>query len=624
MARTFIRQASQVRNSVNYSDALELGAGLVSSAASLEDDLNALRSLIKELSGEANWYDELLGRNVAGLDSDLTDIEGKKLLFRTHVLADVAVPASQNYVVLAEGEVPAETSAGSFALGAIAASIVSTSAHSLAEVSGANAISPKNLCVVRDAATGQPVQSSNGKDVYALLQIIGYEGTAFDGTNAILSFVRENSTGDDLEACPAADIQGKTINYSYARRINLDAVPEDAFLGGAFVDQAGLADVTLDRALDNQGTEPVTQSTNAYWKIADTKAFKFQTGDGLVDMLALASDEAGNATAIDMTADALTVAAGDATFSGTDFTVSSTNAEITNGAVIGALDVSKTASGVISSASAISIEAGTNVEMVTTGGTATVSGSGNATLESTGNNVIVAAMVDIAMDAASLDADFTSTSHVTVTSGADVGSLNLGAAAATLSARDGITEALVGLVPGAAATLLMQASDNSILAFVSADKTGDLRVMASADVLMHDGNMPESWSNVDGIPFSGAQSDWTSFESMFGGGVSLLNAIVQAANKDARVKYVHAVESDVAADTDVSTGANYSGIGNFVSDVNVYLNGVLLRNGSNAGSNFDVYPGNSAGLGDLKFEFELKAGDVITVEVFSQGPASAP
>jgi hypothetical protein len=56
--------------------------------------------------------------------------------------------------------------------------------------------------------------------------------------------------------------------------------------------------------------------------------------------------------------------------------------------------------------------------------------------------------------------------------------------------------------------------------------------------------------------------------------------------------------------------------------VDVYLNGILLRNGANSGSNHDVYPGTTPANGDLKFEFNLKGGgaknDVITMVVWAQ------
>ena len=58
----------------------------------------------------------------------------------------------------------------------------------------------------------------------------------------------------------------------------------------------------------------------------------------------------------------------------------------------------------------------------------------------------------------------------------------------------------------------------------------------------------------------------------------------------------------------------------FVDDCDVYLNGVLLRNGANAAANEDVYPGTTPAQGMLRFEFPLRGGgakpDVLTMIVY--------
>ena len=57
MARTFINQSTQIGNSELYSDSLETGSRLqFSGSETVQDDLNALRTMVKAVSGEANWY----------------------------------------------------------------------------------------------------------------------------------------------------------------------------------------------------------------------------------------------------------------------------------------------------------------------------------------------------------------------------------------------------------------------------------------------------------------------------------------------------------------------------------------------------------------------------------------
>jgi hypothetical protein len=295
MARTFIRQDTQIRNSDLYDDTVAAGSTLETAPANVEDDLNSLRSQMKralwaDVAG--NWYDDIptynsKKRGIAKVNEDLDDIEEKRLLFRSQVIVSggISVPATQNYVVLsvASSETPSETAAvGAVTTeGAVVAQHGGTfGTHALDEVSGQNAITPKNLCVIVDQVTGDPILSS-GRTVWGLLQSeVGTDGHTFNDTDqqVQISFVRRTATGDDLEACPVADIESEDIDYSYVRRIAFDSVPETAFLLGAFVDQAGAVNVTRQNAYDNQSTTPVEVTNNAildlnsagiYWEIRD-------------------------------------------------------------------------------------------------------------------------------------------------------------------------------------------------------------------------------------------------------------------------------------------------------------------------------------------------------------------
>jgi hypothetical protein len=163
--------------------------------------------------------------------------------------------------------------------------------HSLDYVIGANAINPKNLVKVRNANSDDPILSS-GKEVYALIQAQNgvVDGDTFDDSTkkVQLSFVRESVvTAHTLEQVPGDDIGGQVINYCYSRRINFDAIPEQAFLMGLFTDQSAAVDVTLDNAIDNQAG-PATQSQNIEWRIDDTRTLKFQDSSGAVNLLTIA------------------------------------------------------------------------------------------------------------------------------------------------------------------------------------------------------------------------------------------------------------------------------------------------------------------------------------------------
>lgn len=185
----------------------------------------------------------------------------------------------------AGSETPSLTAAvdGGIANGAVCATLPGdVGTWSANEVAGFNAIRPKNLCAIVDGDTRQVIQTSDGRDVWALLQAENgvVDGDSFNDTDhqAQLSFVCINSTGDDLEQVDGSDIGGHTINYAYVQRINLDAIPEQAFLSGIFLDVAGAVTVSRQVAYDQQGTTPVDLTTNAtldlessgiFWKIRD-------------------------------------------------------------------------------------------------------------------------------------------------------------------------------------------------------------------------------------------------------------------------------------------------------------------------------------------------------------------
>ena len=124
MGRNIFRQETQIRRSDLYGDVLTPSeANYETTPANLEDDLNSLRSathlLLKVQAG--NWWDDLnipstldtgAKRGVNDLNSALHLIEKKRVLRDvTKVGTDVTVGGTANYVILALGELPANTKA---------------------------------------------------------------------------------------------------------------------------------------------------------------------------------------------------------------------------------------------------------------------------------------------------------------------------------------------------------------------------------------------------------------------------------------------------------------------------------------------------------------------------------
>ena len=223
MARTFSRQSTEIKNSDTYSASLTL-ADAQTTAVSLEDDLNFIRTKLKDISGLTNWFDA----SVSGFN--LESVRTKKFTHWVQKFDEVAVPAGQNFVTLTADAKPGDNIAiGAEALGAITAQLSgAVGSHSLQTV-GIN----KNLCEVRDALTNEVIVTTDGYQIYGLLQVgaTAIEGSAFadSGNNqGQLSFVYYD-TADTLAAAPVVSIEGKDIEFAYRKRVTFAELPEHAF-----------------------------------------------------------------------------------------------------------------------------------------------------------------------------------------------------------------------------------------------------------------------------------------------------------------------------------------------------------------------------------------------------------
>ena len=525
MARTFIRQETQIYSSDTYDDTITPSlANYETNPTHIETDLNALRSAIQNFLNRngvsfpsGNWYDDLTAptaletgtqRGIDAVNAGLHAVEKKRVLRDvTNVGTDVTVGGSDNWVVLALAELPSQTTAAVGAvttLGTVAAQHGGTfGTHDLAEVAGGHALNPKNLVTVTDG-NGDPILSS-GRRVWGLFQTEnGTDGHTMTGTTpnrAQISFVRSNAAFDDLEACPAVDIQGQTINYTTRERVRLEDLNEYDFLRGAVVD-VGAGSGTIDRqtAYNNQGATPVDLTTNAIldlegagleWQIRDdAEAILFRIIEG--------SATAASKVAIEDDVD--------------EFDIDAATSDFLNGASFD------------TGAAGTTINVGQTANQIDSGGSLKVASGGSS----------------------------------------------------------------------------------------------DLELESANEILFDDVNRSGSTWTATSVKLSETTQEWDDYETEFGE-VSIFNALVQSSQKAARVKgYAEVTATTISADTNV-TGAggtpnidnqlpDYSGVGTFVDDVDVYLNGALLEGGADASANNDYYPGDTAANGDLKFEFQLRGG----------------
>lgn len=631
MGRTFIRQDAQIRNSVTYDDTVAAGSALETAPTSIEGDLNSIRSQAKRFlyaDNAGDWFADIntpsaldagTKRGITNLNTDLHDLERKRVLVAVDkYLTDVTVPASvqatgtftsagafsdgetvtiggQTYTfkspfvnaannidasgttaqthenlrraingdgvagtnygtgtavntsvtaadtastnvltailggtvgnaiattetcanasfggatlsggagdikILTLGELPSNTTAAVGAVttrGTVAAYNSSFGNHSLAEVAGSSAITPKNLCNIVDATTHDPILVG-GRVVYALFQTeTATDGHTMTGTTPVraqLAFVRLNSAGTDLEACPASGIAGEVIHYSAPERKALEDLNEQDFLRGAVTDIAAATTVTRQEGYNNQGTTPVDVTTHSYLDLEGAGLQWIIRDDTEANLLRVLEGSAGGTSEVQLGA---------------------------------AVDVF-------------------NVDAVV-------------------NDFAEGARFDSAGQR-----------------------INIGETA--------------GLIESTGAN--------------------DLRILGAGEMYLDDGNQAgSSWAQTSGIKLSDTTAEWSAFETAFGE-VSLLNAIVAAYNASTRTRADAAVTTNISANTLIE-GPNGPGSANidvdlvdyqgktFVSDVEIFINGELMRNGANAAANHDVYPSAVAGeqqYGCFYCEFALVA-----------------
>lgn len=522
MARTFIRQLTQIAESDTYDDTIApTEANYETNPANIEDDFNSIRSKLSYLQDiqTGDWFDAQTApsaleagtlRGVDNLNDALHLVEKKRVLRCYWGLNAISIAsAGDTYDILGTGELPGNTTAAVGAVTTLGTVVADGSgsfgSHQLAEVAGPTAISPKNLVQIVDD-NRDPVLDA-GDRIYGLLQ----SETATDGhtitdtttTRVQISFVKLNPAGTDLIAITSGAMDGVTYDYCYVERVRLEDLNEADFLGGANVDVPAGSTVTRQVAYDNQGATVVSQTSNATLDLAT--GLTWEIGDAAsAPLFQVIEGSAGGTSQVNIPV-------------GVDeFDVDAVVNNFANG---------------------VSID----------------TGSGSP--------------IDIGV----------TDGHVETTS-------------------------------------------------------GDLHLQAAAEMYLDDVNQTGStWAQTDGIKLSETTAEWDLFETNFGE-VSLLNAISQAFSGGVRTKVQATVTSNVSADTDVNgPGTAHSNTDvdlapydtvTFVDDVEVFLNGELLRNAANDGGGEDVYPGGDPSDGDLKFQFSLKGTgskpDQITVIVNGQ------
>jgi hypothetical protein len=230
-----------------------------SSATNIEDDLNYIRTQLKDINGTTNWYDTP--------PTTVTALYNKTFSRWLQHQTAVTVGSDENFVLLTgTGKPLGNMAITNSSMGVIVSQLSGAiGEHDLTKRSDLG-----NVIEIREAGTNDILYTSGAtpQQIYGLLQVgsDATDGNAFGDTSsddqAQISFVYINPDTEAYTAVPVADIEDKSIEYAYHERRRLIDMPENSFDPSiTFVESVALSTVDLQDAYNNSSTGTITLST---------------------------------------------------------------------------------------------------------------------------------------------------------------------------------------------------------------------------------------------------------------------------------------------------------------------------------------------------------------------------
>lgn len=624
MARTFIRQATQIRKSDLYDDTIAASlANYETNPVSVEDDLNSVRSqlhnLLKNQAG--NWYDDLnipsaldtgTERGVNDLNTDLHLLERKRVLVASCSLADVAVAAA----VAATGTF---TQAGAFTDGETVTIGSRTYTFKTPFVNAADNINAAGTIAqthenLRRAINGDGVAGTN----YGTGTVVNADVTATDtATTTIVTAIKAGTFGNTIVTTEvsAGSWGGGTLTGGLGGDVKIlgtGELPANLIAAVGAVTTRGTVVAThpgtfgVANLAEVAGSNAIAPKNLCEVVHGSTRDPILSDGRTIYALLQGESGLADGDTIIISTPDRVQVtfvrinAAGDdlETINGSHLGGTSVNLCFVERKALEDLNEQDFLRGAVLDAPASATV--TRQAAYDNQGTTPVDLTTNATLDLEGPGLIWAIRDDAeALLFRIIEGSAGGTSEVELSADVDIFDVN-----ALVNDFD------QGLRVDTGGQRINIGETAGLIESTGAD---DLRILGAGEMYLDDGNQTGStWTQTAGIKLSDTTAEWDAFEVAFGE-VSLLRAITQSKR---RPKVYANVTSTTGADTDltaIDTAFPDLSFGDFLTDYDVYLNGELLRPGATAAANNDYYPGTSLASGNLRFEFVITINDVLCV-----------
>ena len=351
MARTFMRPG-QMSGSATFNDGATVGSSMEDNGGlrTLDDDLNNLRSIIKNLAGETNWYDDVTAvggvqRNHAQLH---THLDG--LMSGSRPMAGVTL----------EGDY---TQAGAtFNVDATNAITLDGAAASNLTVDGASLTLSTTTSGELDLTSAGLMDMNAGANLD--VDVTGTFALDATGTMSLDAVGASNVTTDSGNLTLSTTTSGDVVVQAAAGAVDIDADSGALSLdGSAGINIGTESDVAIDMdssTLDIDASGAVTLDSTAGVSIDAGAASNFSTSAGALTLDGAGGLNIGTAadTAIDMDADTLDIDAS------------------------GAVTIDASAAGV-------SIDAAAASNFSTSAGALTLEGASGASLSASGGDVTV-------------------------------------------------------------------------------------------------------------------------------------------------------------------------------------------------------------------------------------------
>jgi len=537
--------------------------GQVITGRDLLSDLNLLRSQVRRITGEPNWYDAPTIANNPFFNT-------KKLLYATENKTNISVPAAGFADISTLGLTPYADSSDPTDEGVLASTTAPTAG-------GGYKSEGTHWVRITDASSGEPI-TVNGFEVYGYIIVDDFDTPTTEEVHFV--YFDEVADAEVLVTNLSTQQAGSSTNFeiTYVSRTSLANIPEDF----------GLFPTHLEMPID------VSVSLQSAYIGGNTIQLSDTEGDLIVE-----TDDTGSVANIIFRKD---------------------------GAVDNFFATDTTANQVELGAATISVQLLGNT-VVTTGNTfsvingqSTFGGNvdANSGLDVSGiTNLGDGGVTNYARFTAAGDLSFVGTADSITKSD---GTLALAVSGGTNdldidSGRNVLIDAVSAFsIDGAAASNVSVTGANLTLSTIT---SGNVALSAAGLLTFNDSFWAGGGGTPDPLPFADAGN--TNFIADFTTDpVSLIDAINQARSAVSNhFNQADSIPGGTIANANVTIpgGFSYIDATDFVENFVFFVNGQKMRNGANAAANFDCYPGTT--LTTVRFEFRIQPNDTLSVFKFT-------